>query len=124
MLITLISLAVFSTGIAVAYLFDSEEAGLFWATPAGLVLAFCLFFILIAPITINADLAEYQALKDTVARARINSSTGPYLSVEMAAIQTKIMEFNRALARKQFWARSPWTNWFVSKRIFKMTPIE
>ncbi len=124
MLITLISLAVFLTGLAVAHWFDSEEAGIFWAVPAGIVLATCLIFIFVAPISIKADLAEYHAFKDSLAAARVNSTSGPYLSVEMAAIQARVIEFNRSLARKQFWARSPWTNWFVSKRVFEMDPIK
>lgn len=124
MIVTLISLAILLAGCAGVYFFDSEGAGLLFCPAGAVVLLISVIFIILAPITIQADLAEYSALKDSLALARGNSTSGPNLSVEMAAIQGRLIDFNRGLARKQFWAKSPWTNWFVSKRVFEMTPIQ
>ncbi len=126
MIITFVSIVVAILAIVFVAIADWDEldwkavVGMAVSVIGGVALIGCLAQIITAPISIHGDLADYRALETSLSLARANDTVSP---VELAAIQQDVMAFNRQLARDQYWAKNPWTNWFYSKRIFEMTPI-
>jgi len=124
MIITLGLVFIFIVG-GVILSFARENSG--WEsvgammTISGLFLVlFCILRIIIAPLHIKTDIADYTALKTSLEIARANTAVSP---VELATIQRDVIGFNRRLARRTVWAKHPLTNWFYSKRFFEMKPI-
>jgi hypothetical protein len=126
MIITLFGILVLVIGIVgfQVYRHNGEEwaemVGGMCSIVGGAVLFFCLLCIVVAPIKINGDLADYNALKSSLDMARVNPAVSP---IELAAIQKEVIAFNRQLARDQYWTKNPWTKWFRSQRVFEMNPI-
>ena len=83
-------------------------------------LASVLCFLL-NPIEVRSHLAEFDAARATLEAARIDSNLS---SLEVAAIQQKVLEENKWLARVQFWTRHPLTNWFYPKFVLDIEPIK
>ncbi len=122
MLLTMLLAAMLVIGI-VMYQFGYDGVGAVGGLIAlfgGVALAFAVVAIIIAPVSIGGDIAEYQSLRASLDMARTNPAIS---SMELAAIQQNVMTFNVSLARRQFWAKNPWTKWFYSNRIFEMMPI-
>ena len=70
------------------------------------------------PIEDLADIEAFRALERTLANARENG-----VDLEDAALQVKIAGMNEWLAKAQFWAKHPLTNWFRSKALLELEPM-
>jgi len=87
----------------------------------GMLLAICLFAIVMRGPCAGAHVKEFEAVQSTMDGARFNENISP---LELAAIQQKAVEKNEELARMKFWAEHPLSNWFYSKKILAIRPIE
>ncbi len=128
MLITILCVLGLAVGIALFVVYNNSDdnndgafvGGLLCSVVGGLGTLVCFGAIISANISINGTMADYHALETSLQLARANQSVS---SVELAAIQQQVITFNRELAVDQYWAKTPWTNWFYSKRIFEINPI-
>ncbi len=91
---------------------------------AGVFLAIAVVVLLIViPIShmdLNASLREFDAVNDSLVRARTNLDISQF---EIAAIQQKVIESNKWLANAQYWANHPFSNWFYPSIIKTYVPI-
>ena len=68
----------------------------------------------------HAKIKEFLAIKRTVEIARQNPNISP---LEIAALQQKIIEANKWLANNKYYAKNPWTSWFIPGEVLKLRPI-
>ena len=86
------------------------------------LICFIVMFIagIITKIDTNTKVEQYYALRETIAVARANPNISP---LELAAIQSEVVEMNKWLAEAKFFAHSKWLNWFVVPRVSKLEPL-
>lgn len=87
----------------------------------GMLLVVCLTAIVMRGPCADLHVRKFEAVQSTLDRARLNENISP---LELAAIQQKAVEKNEELASMKFWATHPLSNWFYSKKIFAIKPIE
>jgi|GEM_PF-1526617 len=100
---------------------DQELIHRFLLVIGGMLLAICLFAIVMRESCAGAHVKEFEAVQSTMDGARLNEKISP---LELAAIQQKAVEKNEELASMKFWATHPLSNWFYSKKILAIKPIE
>jgi uncharacterized membrane protein YkvI len=95
-----------------------------WPYPIAVV---CAWILAIAIMTLgfnvmdtNGKITEFEATRQTLLFSRTSTSVS---DLESATIYNKVIEANRWLAEVQFYARNPWTNWFVPRAVLKLEPI-
>ena len=81
-----------------------------------------VLFLITNPVSVNGNLAGFRAVQQTVSVARQNDAA--MSAYELAALQQKIVDQNQWLAKQQYWARHPLTNWFYPKGILVLGPIQ
>jgi len=86
----------------------------------GILLAAVLLSLGLCRLTVNGEVREFLALKDTVDAARQNESLS---ELELAALQQKIIEANKWLASTQYYRRLFWTNVFYPPTVLELEPI-
>lgn len=120
-MIIVLSLAVLTMACVVYHFVrrDWNEAIGVWLSIVVLIMS--LITLGVDRVAIRGDIKEYYALEKTLAVARANPNISPY---ELAAIQTKVIETNEWLAKVQYYATIPLTNWFVPQDVMKLRPIE
>jgi len=107
---------------AVHFLTDDYEA--IWAGIGaifGIILVIALVSLPFVRASTTADVLGFNAVKQTLELARVNPDISEW---ELAAIQQKVVEQNRLLARAQYWATHPLTNWFYVPEILELEPIK
>ena len=87
----------------------------------GMLLVVCLTAIVMRGLCADRHVRKFEAVQSTLDRARLNENISPF---ELAAIQQKVVEKNEELASMKFWVKHPLSNWFYSKKIFTIKPIE
>jgi small basic protein len=85
------------------------------------VLGVGLIMGLIAQLEIPASIAEFISVKTTVETARANPAI---TSVELAALQQKIVDENRWLARVKYFKGLPVVGFFIKNRVKDLEPIQ
>jgi hypothetical protein len=125
MITVLICLAVVGTGFAVM---KFRRNGLLdgWESALLLIGATMLSFIVMAlPIfylkSVSFVNVDYPTIIQTLGAARNNTDISP---IELAAIQTKVLEANQIIADAKYWGASPFFNWFYPRSIMRLEPIK
>ena len=126
MILTLVSWAIFIVFLVLCF-FVKDEWGdidpliIFTASGLGLIAFAFLLGVLINPTCVKAEILEFNALQETVEKARMNPDISDF---ELVSIQQKIAEKNEWLVSAKFWAKNSLTNWFWPKDIFSLEPIK
>ena len=76
---------------------------------------------MVAQFEIPASIAEFVSVRTTVETARGNPAITP---VELAALQQKIVDQNRWLARIKYFKGLPIVGFFIKSRISELEPIK
>lgn len=85
-----------------------------------IVLLINLIEVIIGPSHDRAFIRELQATQQTITEQRADSLTG----YERATITNTIIEMNKELADRQYWATSNWIGNCYDKSILKVKPIK
>ena len=128
MILTLLSVFIIFLGLIFLVIHHAKSGYNEWDTAANLTLiiggaVLLAFLILIATREPCADakVRKFEAVQATLDKARLNENISP---LELAALQQKAVEKNEELAGLKFWAQHPLSNWFYSKKILAIKPIE
>ena len=88
----------------------------------GSFVALALFMFLAGfRLSTPGEIREFQAVQQTLSDARGNTGIS---AIELAAIQTEVIKANCWLAGTQFYAKNPWTNWFIPVSVLDLRPIK
>jgi len=128
MILTLLSIFIVFLGLAFLVIYHTKSGYNGWDMAAsmtlvigGMLLVVCLTAIGMRGPCADVHVKKFEAVQSTLDRARLNENISP---LELAAIQQKAAEKNEELASMKFWAEHPLSNWFYSKKIFTIKPIE
>lgn len=127
MIITLIALGLLIIGIILCILNEKTNVfGRFYDEIELLCFVF-IFFGIIASITcigiilckgigenntINKNKMEYEALQ-----RRIEIVNSEYEDASRSDLIKDINEWNEEVYNQKYWAKNPWTNWFINQKI-------
>lgn len=128
MILTLLCVFIVFLGLVFLLIHHAKSSYNEWEMPAtmtlvigGMLLVVCLTAIVMREPCADLHVRKFEAVQSTLDRARLNENISP---LELAAIQQKTAEKNEELASMKFWAEHPLSNWFYSKKIFTIKPIE
>ena len=121
MILTLVSIVGLVLCFVLFKMTDNEGWGL-GAFVFGILSLVVILSLIINPVVVNGDLVGFRAVQQTVSVARQNDAA--MSAYELAALQQKIVDQNQWLAKQQYWARHPLTNWFYPKGILVLGPIQ
>ena len=128
MILTLLCIFIVFLGLVFLMIHHAKSGYSEWEIPAtmtlvigGMLLVVCLTAIGMRGPCADAHVRKFEAVQSTLDRARLNENISP---LELAAIQQKAVEKNEELASMKFWAEHPLSNWFYSKKILAIKPIE
>ena len=85
----------------------------------GIILIIASVALVVDPIEDICEIREFRAIESSLANARLNG-----IDLEDAALQMKIIEANTWLASIQYWTTHPLTNWFHSKKVLELKPLQ
>lgn len=98
-----------------------EEFGVGITVVAGFTLIILIICIILNPTCIKASIKEFESVQLTLDSAREN----PLVSkLELVKIQEEVIVQNKWLVRCQYWTKHKLTNWFWTKDILTLTPIQ
>lgn len=127
MLTTLLITGIFLTALFVSILANRKDdlSGLsITATVisvlAGIACFINIILLLTGPASTRSDIKEFEAAKTTITAQRADSLS----SYERVTLTQTIIKQNQWLAKAQFWAKSPWQNWYYDKSVLDVKPIE
>jgi len=128
MIFTLLSIFIVFLGLVFLVIYHAKSGYNGWEMAAsmtlvigGMLLVVCLTAIVMRGPCADLHVRKFEAVQSTLDRARLNENISPF---ELAAIQQKAVEKNEELASMKFWATHPLSNWFYSKKILAIKPIE
>jgi len=128
MILTLLSIFIVFLGLGFLVIYHAKDSYSGWDLVAsitlvvgGMLLVICLTCIVMREPCADAIVRKFEAVQSTLDRARLNENISP---LELAAIQQKAVEKNEELASMKFWAKHTLSNWFYSKKILAIRPIE
>ena len=134
MIITLIFVAIFLTGIGILIYAEKsrryhipeilEMSGCLSSIIGGIAVFICVLIIIAAhtgvSVKIEQDNIKYESYKKQL--EMINSD---YEDISKTEVVNNIANWNSATVNSKYWANNPWTNWFYSKtRIDALQTIE
>lgn len=89
------------------------------STVAGGTLIFAVVLFCLSHLTAGSTIAEYNALKAAIERARLEDRS----EIERAAILTSILDMNRSIARVKYWNNTS-LDVFFSDALAELEPLE
>ena len=99
---------------------DNDEMKFVSKVLGGIFGSVALLFLVINPLVVRGGIREFESVRQTLVAARGNPGISP---LELAAIQTEVIEANRWLVSNQYYRKNPLTNWFVPEDVMKLEPI-
>ena len=122
MLIMAICAVGFCVGLLLVEIWDDFCAwnfiGGLLITLCGAILAIGLIVKPMGDVKIKAQIWEFKSIRLTLKTARANEN-----NLEVAAIQTKVMDANAWLARKKYY-KTTLLSWWVPSDVLDLEPIE
>ena len=118
MLIILGIIIVFMIGFVINYYGGFNIIGELLMVAASISLLISLLFLVVLRYDINAQIQAYHTTVSAIQIARDNGS-----DLEVAAIQHKIIELNRELAKSQYYNTTIYDIWYPDE-IMELKPIK
>ena len=118
-MITMILLVVlFIIGFIIARRYEYEDVGFFGAMMSffsGAAIVACLIMIIGVHVGVEhkmaKDLMQYEGLC-----RRLEAIQSEYEDVSKSEVIKDVTEWNIEIYNSKYWANSPWTNWFYSRK--------
>lgn len=123
MLITLLCIIIFLTGVGLALIYKYKVHDIFnpLDTIATIIIAFggfalltCLVIILSAHIGVNADIYDDTTSKTAIVK-QLQTINSEYEKKSQSKVIQNAYEWNSNVYSYKYWSDNPWTNWFHSK---------
>jgi len=107
-----------------ALYYYAELLGLILTFVGGLCLFFALEVIIEHHIGVNNDIRQDNIRYESLCK-KLEIVDSDYEDVSKSEVINDIAGWNTSVVNSQYWARSPWTNWFYSqKRVDNLKLIE
>jgi hypothetical protein len=94
--------------------------GVFPAT-VGMLLFFAALILAVNRAETYSESLAFRATAETMESERANTDISV---IELASIQRDAIDKNGWLASSKYWAKNPWTNWFVHPIVLQLKPIK
>ena len=127
MIITLIALGILMIGIILVILNektdifgrfydDIEILGCLFIVFGGVASILCIGLILFKGVEENKSINENRMTYESLQR-RIEIVNSEYEDASRSDLIKDINEWNKQVYDKKYWAKNPWTNWFINQKI-------
>ena len=121
MILTIITVIAIAVGVVLLRKAEYEEGvlfglGLFFTIGGGLIAFIMAIVIISAHVGVDALIEENRIKYESLCR-RYEIVTSEYEDVSKSDVIKDIAEWNKDVYSYKYWANSPWTSWFYSKRL-------
>ena len=121
MILTYITMGVIIVGIVLLVLVDTSDKPLLFvlgpsSLTAGVIMGVIIGLVAIANhTTVDSRIYAKQMEYESITR-QLQVIDSEYENISKAEIIQKVYDWNTAVYRSKYWAKSPWTNWLCSKK--------